>query len=185
MSSTPAERRTNTHSESMTIKTIALILVLAAAAGVAYLVLAHPAPSIMQPATSTAQEQQPTHTAVATTTAHIKKVAMPASVSANDKEQQAVIPGPKPTPAVVANPSGVSIDNYTFVPGNRTIKKGTTVTWTNHDIASHTITGDTGGPQSGLIPQGGRYSYTFTSVGTFPYHCEPHPYMKGIITVTE
>jgi len=27
-------------------------------------------------------------------------------------------------------------------------------------------------------------SFTFTKAGTFPYHCQIHPFMKATITVT-
>ena len=29
------------------------------------------------------------------------------------------------------------------------------------------------------------YSWTFNTVGTYTYHCSPHPYMKGIVEVVE
>lgn len=79
----------------------------------------------------------------------------------------------------------ISIKDYAFSPATLTIKKGTTVTWTNEDIAKHTVTGDSGGPSSDFFGKGESYSYTFATAGTFPYHCEPHPYMTATIIVTE
>ncbi|CAN5150340.1 hypothetical protein BH11PAT1_BH11PAT1_7940 [soil metagenome] len=82
----------------------------------------------------------------------------------------------------------IHIMNYAFTPKTMTVKKGTTITWKNYDIAKHTITKDNDskeGPQSEFFGQGETYSFQFTKVGTYTYHCEPHPYMKGEITVIE
>jgi plastocyanin len=77
------------------------------------------------------------------------------------------------------------------------------IEWTNYDTVSHTVTTDS--PQyvdivngkfdslahpeqtgsNGLIKPGETWSFTFTKVGEFPYHCDPHPYMKGTVTVVE
>lgn len=79
----------------------------------------------------------------------------------------------------------VIIEKYAFSPKLLTVKKGTTVTWTNKDIAKHTVTGKNGGPASALFGQGESYSYTFDTAGTFDYFCEPHPYMTATVEVTE
>src|SRR5215204_391220 len=36
-----------------------------------------------------------------------------------------------------------------------------------------------------LLAKGERYSFTFTEVDSYPYHCAPHPDMKGTVVVTE
>jgi plastocyanin len=33
------------------------------------------------------------------------------------------------------------------------------------------------------LRKGERYSHTFKSTGKKPYHCKPHPFMRGSITV--
>jgi plastocyanin len=59
-----------------------------------------------------------------------------------------------------------------------------TITWTNNDIAAHTVTSDTVGAfNSGNIAAGSSWSYTFTSPGTYGYHCSYHPWMKGTVIV--
>lgn len=78
----------------------------------------------------------------------------------------------------------VTIQNFTYNPTPLVVKKGTTVRWTNNDSMDHTVTRDGAkGPFSGLLDQGESYSYTFNTVGTFPYHCMPHPDMKGTVQV--
>ncbi len=68
------------------------------------------------------------------------------------------------------------------------------VIWTNEDGTAHTVTSDNdaidkySGPFDsrktiGLVQQGKTYEFLFTQPGEFPYHCEPHPWMKGIIKV--
>lgn len=83
----------------------------------------------------------------------------------------------------------VTIENYAFSPANITVKKGTTVTWTNNDTVEHNVefdetpaSGDKVGP---MLAKGETYSFTFDTTGTFGYICSPHPYMKGVVTVVE
>ncbi len=80
----------------------------------------------------------------------------------------------------------LTIADFKFTPDNITIPAGTKVVWTNNDSVSHTVTGDdTSGPlKSDLIPQGKTFEFTFDKAGTYAYHCTPHPFMKGTITVT-
>ena len=78
----------------------------------------------------------------------------------------------------------VIIDNFAFTPANLTVSVGTTVVWTNNQNVGHTVTSDVGDElESGLLQQGRSYSHTFNTVGVFPYHCIPHPDMKGTVTV--
>lgn len=89
------------------------------------------------------------------------------------------------TPAAVTTDE-VEIEDLAFRPENITVKKGTTVTWTNKDDVAHTVTADSGnGPKSELLANGESYSFTFSEVGEFSYHCTPHPQMTGKVTVTE
>ncbi|HEU0016335.1 MAG TPA: cupredoxin family copper-binding protein [Longimicrobium sp.] len=98
---------------------------------------------------------------------------------------------PAPPPAAVTpsvDPAAVSgpvvragMRNMAFAPPRLEITAGTTVTWTNNDPLAHTVT--SGGFDSGLIQPGQSWSYTFTTAGTYDYHCTPHPFMKGVVIV--
>ncbi|MEN3048304.1 MAG: plastocyanin/azurin family copper-binding protein [Candidatus Caldarchaeales archaeon] len=60
-----------------------------------------------------------------------------------------------------------------------------TVVWTNDeelDVA-HTVTHDGGLFDSGLFGKGERYVYSFAKEGVYTYHCVPHPWMRGSVTV--
>ncbi len=90
------------------------------------------------------------------------------------------------TSSTPASADKVSISDFSFSPVAITVKKGTTVTWTNNDSISHTVTSDTEhGPNSSTVSSGQTYSFTFNDEGTFNYHCSIHPQMQGTVTVTE
>jgi plastocyanin len=79
-----------------------------------------------------------------------------------------------------------TIKNYAFSASNLTVTKGTKVVWTNEDSVGHSVTSDSGSElASATLSTGESYSHTFTKTGTFPYHCAPHSYMTGTVTVTE
>jgi amicyanin len=81
-----------------------------------------------------------------------------------------------------AQGASVEIKNFAFDPKTVTIKVGQTVTWTNQDSVTHTVTGD-GGIDSDDLSKGKSYSKTFDTEGTFDYHCSPHPQMTGQVIV--
>ena len=85
------------------------------------------------------------------------------------------------TPPPVSN--SVSIVNMSFSPATLTVTVGTTVTWTNNDGITHTVTSDVTGFDSGDITMGSKYSKVFSVAGTYSYHCTIHPTMKGTIVV--
>ena len=81
--------------------------------------------------------------------------------------------------------NAVTISNFAFSPASITVPVGTKVTWTNQDSATHTVTADDGKSfDSKGVAQGATYSFTFTTAGTFAYHCAVHPDMKATVIVT-
>ena len=77
----------------------------------------------------------------------------------------------------------VWIQSMAFNPGSITVTVNTTVTWTNKDGVAHTVTSNTGLFDSGTMNNGATYSHQFTTAGTYPYHCTPHPSMTATVTV--
>jgi plastocyanin len=78
----------------------------------------------------------------------------------------------------------VVIQNFRFKPAHITIKRGTRVIWINKDSVQHTATANNGRSfDSGLLRKGKKYAHTFKRAGKKGYHCEPHPHMKGSVTV--
>ena len=77
----------------------------------------------------------------------------------------------------------VFMQNMAFTPPTITVTTNTTVTWTNQDNMTHTVTSDNNLFNSGDINPGATYSRQFTTAGTFSYHCTIHPSMTGTIVV--
>jgi plastocyanin len=80
--------------------------------------------------------------------------------------------------------SEVEITAQSFQPNVLTVPVGTTVVWINDDTADHTVTSDDDAFHSGYIAPGGRFSHLFDSPGRYSYHCNIHPFARGIIQVT-
>ena len=84
------------------------------------------------------------------------------------------------------NMAGISISGYAFSPSSFSFPaaNNVTVTWTNNDPVTHTVTSNTGNfTSSGNIGPGATYVLTFPSPGTYAYHCSIHTFMTGTITV--
>jgi plastocyanin len=77
----------------------------------------------------------------------------------------------------------VKITDFTFSPSALTVAIGTTVTWTNEDDAPHTVDATTRAFGSGVLDTDQRFSFTFTTPGTYKYFCALHPHMTGTIVV--
>jgi plastocyanin len=60
------------------------------------------------------------------------------------------------------------------------------VVWRNTDTSlPHTATGTSGQPLTGNIqPGASSVAQTFTSSGSYPYHCDYHPSETGTVLVT-
>ena len=67
------------------------------------------------------------------------------------------------------------------------------VIWTNSDETAHTVTPDHRYADSysgdfgsvGVILPGDTYEFVFTEPAEVHYHCTPHPWMKGSITIAK
>ena len=82
----------------------------------------------------------------------------------------------------------IAIRNYGFHPDTIRVKPGTQVTWLNCEDAgfdAHTSTSQTGQWQSEYMDPGESWTRTFNEVGTFPFFCEPHPFMRGVVLVEQ
>jgi plastocyanin len=97
------------------------------------------------------------------------------------------VPSAAPTAAAPTGSDGtaqaVAIRDFAFSPASLTVAVGTTVTWTDDDTATHTVTADDGSFDSRNLSSGGTFSRTFTASGTYAYHCAIHSSMKGTIVV--
>jgi plastocyanin len=92
--------------------------------------------------------------------------------------------GATPSGTPVTGVTQVAMANFAFAPANIQVRTGTTVTWTNDDQVSHTVTFRNGGVDSSILRTGQSFRYTFTTPGSYDYYCSIHPYMVGRVTVT-
>jgi plastocyanin len=77
----------------------------------------------------------------------------------------------------------VKIDNFTFGPQKLTVKAGDTVTWENVDDIPHTVVATNRAFKSKALDTNDKFSFTFTTPGTFEYFCSLHPHMKASVVV--
>ena len=90
-------------------------------------------------------------------------------------------------------PGAVIEGNENYVPNNPTVLLtfSNNVRWMNNDDTAHTVTpdhrhadgysGDFG--STGVLKPGDTYDFLFTESQEVHYHCQPHPWMTGSITV--
>ena len=83
-------------------------------------------------------------------------------------------------PAVAA---GVSIVDFSFSPKTVTIQAGESVSWSNNGKSPHTVTADGGSFDSGNLNPGQGYAHTFSTPGTYAYHCQYHQQLGMVGTV--
>ncbi len=90
-------------------------------------------------------------------------------------------------------PGAVVDGNENYVPNKPTVALtiNNKVIWQNNDDTAHTVTpdhrhsdsysGEFGSP--GVMKPGETYEFLFTEPQDVPYHCTPHPWMEGTISV--
>ncbi len=90
-------------------------------------------------------------------------------------------------------PGAVIEGNENYVPNKATayLTINNKVIWTNSDDTAHTVTpdhrhadsfsGDFG--STGVLKPGDTYEFLFTEPQVVHYHCQPHPWMTGEISV--
>jgi plastocyanin len=98
---------------------------------------------------------------------------------------------PRPTAAPTGTPAPTSsalvaarIVDFAFSPQTLTVARGSSVRWTNADVAPHTVTAGDGSFASGTLAQNAAFTRAFPTAGTFAYRCAIHPSMTGTVVVT-
>lgn len=81
-------------------------------------------------------------------------------------------------------PFAVEILDFAFGPDQVTVVAGDTVTWSNSDSATHTITGQGNEViDSPDLGESDTFEVTFDDAGSYEYFCKFHPFMVGTVTV--
>jgi plastocyanin len=113
-------------------------------------------------------------------------VLVSAAACGNDPTDPSPLPPDTPPadgPAITIPVGAETLGNRAYMPAELDVAVGATVTWVNGDSIPHTSTSDAPGWSSGIVGPGGRFSRTFQTAGTFPYHCSLHPGMVGSVVV--
>src|SRR5262245_27638945 len=81
--------------------------------------------------------------------------------------------------------NSIDISGFAFNPLRDSVAVGTTITWTNQDATTHSVTSDQASLfDSGSMGQNATFSHQFNSTGDFMYHCTFHGSMThGTIRV--
>jgi plastocyanin len=115
----------------------------------------------------------------APTTAPSAEASVEASAEASAPAAEAVC-----AESAAAGEVSVTIEGFAFNPADISATVGQTITFTNGDSAPHTATLDDGSCGTPNIGNGASDGLMFTAAGTYPFHCNVHPNMKGTITVS-
>ena len=87
--------------------------------------------------------------------------------------------------AGAASTSTLTISNFMFSPIRASVAPGSTVSVTNKDSVTHTLTASGGQFDTGDIRAGRTKTFTAPmKPGTYTYICNIHQYMKGTIVVS-
>src|SRR4051812_3549416 len=84
-----------------------------------------------------------------------------------------------------AAPHQVTIDGFAFTPSAMTIGLGDTVTWTNMQDTTHTVTSNQGFWPEPHLAQNDTFTPpgAFKNAGGYAYRCTIHQGMTGIVRV--
>ena len=88
-------------------------------------------------------------------------------------------------PATAASAARIElgIDKFAFAPKEITVPPGTTIVWTNHDEAPHTVVSADKSFASKGLDTDDRFEHMFEREGDFDYVCSVHPFMTGVVHV--
>lgn len=78
----------------------------------------------------------------------------------------------------------VMIVDFAYDPSAIFVSPGATVTWYNAGDTAHTVDSNSEVFESPTLNPGSDYSVTFDNAGFYPYHCDFHPNMTGMVIVS-
>jgi plastocyanin/sugar lactone lactonase YvrE len=78
---------------------------------------------------------------------------------------------------------GATPNEWGYTPENPVIQVGQAVEFVNRGQMWHTATADDGSFDTGAMYEGDRVVIVFDEPGEFGFFCQPHPWMRGMITV--
>jgi plastocyanin len=94
------------------------------------------------------------------------------------------LPGAALAQDAMQDPNAIPIQGNQFMPPEKMVGVGTTVTWVNMDAEDHDVLTNDLTITSPVVKPGESWSFTFDTPGTYNYLCDLHNNMTGVITVT-
>lgn len=105
-------------------------------------------------------------------------------LSANASDSDSSAAASPPAGAGAGDAVTIDITNFKYKPVSLTVKRGSRVTWVNHDSAPHTATaGGAARFDTGTLKKGDEKTVTLSKRGTYAYVCTFHPFMKATVIV--
>jgi plastocyanin len=90
-----------------------------------------------------------------------------------------------PTPTTGAAGTSLRVAGFNYSPKPLTVAAGATISVSNGDTATHTVTSDTAGLFDVTVDQGSPVTMKAPAkAGTYAFHCSIHPSMHGTLVVT-
>ena len=124
-------------------------------------------------------------TLIPTLIAGITFVACASTAGSGASNAPAASNAPRATAA--AKQVTVTIKGFAFSPATITVTKGATVTWSNQDSTTHTVTSGANRAKDGTfdaqISGGNETQIAFDKTGTFAYFCQFHQGMVATVIV--
>ena len=137
--------------------------------------------------------------AVAVSLGYYQNIYIP-EVNAKPHLPEEILNPPNDFTVNISEGSSIESNGKFFEPkdARTTIGIDNRVVWNNGDTVPHTVTTDNGyvdqingefnslaNSEAPFVLPGAEFTFTFTKVGTYGYHCEPHPWMQGEVEVIE
>jgi len=88
-------------------------------------------------------------------------------------------------PSSAAHHYTVHVKDFAFDPATIRIHTGDSVTFVNEDDEAHTATAADKSFDSAGLDTHDTWTHRFTRAGRFAYVCALHPWMKGVVIVTD
>ncbi len=85
---------------------------------------------------------------------------------------------------LIEDPNLIPMQFNVFIPAEKIVAAGTTVTWVNLDAEDHNVIALDFTYGSPFIKTGETWAFTYDTPGTYAYLCDLHRGMEGVIVVT-
>lgn len=100
--------------------------------------------------------------------------------AADDDEDRATVP----EPALELPPGTIAAVDNDYPVDDVTVAAGQPLTFENRGSSRHTLTADDGRFDSGVVEPGDTFQVSLDGPREIPVHCEIHPTMRAMVTVT-